>query len=34
MLLSEIYDYLNMFYGKIDKEDLKVWLKKEYKSDF
>jgi len=30
-ILAEVYDYLNSFYGKIDKDCLSTWLKKEYK---
>jgi len=31
VILAEVYDYLNSFYGKIDKGYLEAWLKKEYK---
>jgi hypothetical protein len=30
-VLAEVYDYLNSFYGKIDKDCLSAWLKKQYK---
>lgn len=30
-VLAEVYDYVNSFYGKIDKDYLSAWLKKHYK---
>ena len=32
-ILAEVYDYLNSFYGKIDKGCVETWLKQEYKID-
>jgi hypothetical protein len=31
IILSEVYDYLNSFYGKVDRGYIEKWLKKEYK---
>jgi hypothetical protein len=30
-VLAEVYDYLTSFYGKVDRENLEAWLKREFK---
>jgi hypothetical protein len=29
-VIGEVYDYLTSFYGSVDKQDLEIWVKKEF----